>query len=168
MSTMQTTESITGAEIHPEIAMPHWATKRYLDDDDHVVVDESSFSHEDVEIEISRSHQTDGDKDYGADVSLWWDNEWPNEPTETQTLTVLPEGIPGLIAALEAARKRLALTPGDVAAAHGRHPVGVKLALQDGALHGWQDAKDGKWFVQEKCAESWALGRKCAHRDLAR
>lgn len=55
------------------------------------------------------------------------------------------------------------LTTQEVADAYRRHPVTVRIALQDGALHGRQMKTGGRWLIEEGCAEAWSLGEKCNH-----
>lgn len=45
-----------------------------------------------------------------------------------------------------------------------RHKMTVRLALQDGALHGTQDYFSGAWSVESGCADAWAAGLVCTHR----
>lgn len=52
-----------------------------------------------------------------------------------------------------------------VAEAVGRHPVTVRKALEAGDLHGTQQAKGGRWSIRVDCAEAWADGEKCVHRQ---
>lgn len=106
MSTNQTTERKPGSEHYPEVPMPHWATERYISDD--VIMDEASYTHGSVEVEISRSIAADSGRNYGENVSLWWYNNWPTEKPEPETLTVLPGGIPALIEALQSAQRKIA------------------------------------------------------------
>jgi hypothetical protein len=56
------------------------------------------------------------------------------------------------------------LTAPEVAALARRHPVTVRLALEDGSLHGTQRVKGGRWSVREDCAEAWADGLRCEHQ----
>lgn len=111
MSTNQTTQDKTGAEIHPELPMPHWATERYLSRSDAVIMDEASYTHGAIEVEILRSIAIDSGRNYGENVSLWWYNNWPTEKPEPETLTVLPGGIPALIEALQSAQRMIASAP---------------------------------------------------------
>ncbi|MFE2772251.1 hypothetical protein [Microbacterium resistens] len=57
------------------------------------------------------------------------------------------------------------LSVADVATAVGRHPVTVRKALEAGELHGTQQTKGGRWSVREDCAEAWADGELCAHKQ---
>ena len=59
------------------------------------------------------------------------------------------------------------LTVSEVAAEYRRHEVTVRIALQNGALHGSQPMARGKWLIEEACAEAWSNGEKCAHMIAA-
>lgn len=53
----------------------------------------------------------------------------------------------------------------DVPSAAGRtqrHPATVRMALQDGSLHGTFDT--GEWLVEGDCADAWSAGLLCEHR----
>ena len=103
--------SITGAHIHPEIPVPHWAELRYLDDDGREIVDERRTSRGGYEIELSRMHtfSDGGAKRHGDNVFIRFDTVWPNGGgIDPQTLTVLPHDIPELIAALQHAHDLMA------------------------------------------------------------
>lgn len=45
-----------------------------------------------------------------------------------------------------------------------RRPVTIRVALQDGSLHGTQDFLGGGWSVEAECADSWTAGLLCRHR----
>lgn len=53
----------------------------------------------------------------------------------------------------------------EVAAAVGRHPVTVRKALEAKELHGTQQVKGGRWSIREDCAEAWADGELCVHKQ---
>lgn len=57
------------------------------------------------------------------------------------------------------------LTPEEVGAAVGRHPMTVREALRAKELHGTQRTKGGRWSVREDCAEAWADGELCVHQQ---
>jgi len=57
------------------------------------------------------------------------------------------------------------LSVAEVATAVGRHPVTVRKALEAGELHGTQQTKGGRWSVREDCAEAWADGEFCVHKQ---
>ncbi len=57
------------------------------------------------------------------------------------------------------------LTTNDVAESYRRHPVTVRIALQDGSLHGRQMKPGGRWLIEESCAEAWSSGAKCEHQS---
>lgn len=59
-------------------------------------------------------------------------------------------------------------TVNEVAETYRKHPVTVRIALQDGALHGRQSVKGGRWLVQDECADAWSQGSKCPHMISAR
>lgn len=107
MSTIQTTEGVTGAEIHPEIPMPHWATERYLDDDGREVCDERDMQHGKFDIELAQMHSLTeaGIERHDENVCLWWDSVWADGTgKDREQFTVLVPDIPGLIEALQAAQ----------------------------------------------------------------
>lgn len=56
-----------------------------------------------------------------------------------------------------------AMSVEDVARAHRKHVVTVRLALSDQSLHGTQQAFTGRWIIARACAEAWAKGEKCEH-----
>lgn len=57
------------------------------------------------------------------------------------------------------------LTVDQVAEAVGRHPVTIRKALEARDLHGTQQVKGGRWSIREDCAEAWADGELCAHKQ---
>jgi hypothetical protein len=57
------------------------------------------------------------------------------------------------------------LTTSQVAVLLGRHPNTVRLALEGGMLHGTQAAVGGRWMIREDCAEAFADGIPCAHKQ---
>jgi excisionase family DNA binding protein len=58
------------------------------------------------------------------------------------------------------------LTTSEVAALLRRHPGTVRLALEDGTLHGTQMSVGGRWMVREDCAEAYADRVPCAHQQV--
>lgn len=60
------------------------------------------------------------------------------------------------------------LTTQEVAEVYRKHPVTVRIALQDGALHGRQRVTGGRWLIEAECADSWSRGVLCAHMEEAR
>ena len=59
------------------------------------------------------------------------------------------------------------LTTQEVADEYRRHPVTIRIALQDGALHGRQSKAGGRWLIDDDCAEAWSKGEKCRHAQSA-
>lgn len=57
------------------------------------------------------------------------------------------------------------LTTNEVAARYRKHPVTVRVSLQEGWLHGRQRVPGGRWLVEEACAEAWSNGEQCAHQE---
>lgn len=55
------------------------------------------------------------------------------------------------------------LTVRDVAARFQRHEVTIRIALNDGSLHGSQRRPGTSWRIDDACAESWNAGEKCPH-----
>jgi len=55
------------------------------------------------------------------------------------------------------------LTVQEVADTYRKHPVTVRIALQDGALHGRQRMTGGRWLVEAECADAWSRGVVCSH-----
>lgn len=55
------------------------------------------------------------------------------------------------------------MTTEDVALAHHKHILTVRLALSDQSLHGVQQRFTGHWLIDAPCADAWARGEKCAH-----
>ena len=48
----------------------------------------------------------------------------------------------------------------EIAAKYGRHPVTVRMSLQDGSLHATSTYPAS---VSAECADAWNEGTKCAH-----
>lgn len=46
-----------------------------------------------------------------------------------------------------------------------RHPGSVRRALEANELHGAQSVKRGRWRIRRECAEAWAAGEDCVHRQ---
>lgn len=55
------------------------------------------------------------------------------------------------------------LTVRDVAGRYKRHEVTVRIALNDGSLHGAQRKPGSSWRIDDECAEAWNRGEKCPH-----
>lgn len=43
------------------------------------------------------------------------------------------------------------------------HVVTVRLALEGGALHGYQRKRGGRWLILDDCLTAWTGGARCAH-----
>lgn len=59
------------------------------------------------------------------------------------------------------------LTVSEVSETYRKHPVTIRVALQDGDLHGRQRTAGGRWLVEAECAEAWSLGNECEHMSAA-
>lgn len=131
MSTNQTIERPIGADIHPEIPIPHWASDRYVDDDGREVCDEYSVDHGRYSIEFQRMvtlgadrypevyadvpredwppsiiESTSVTKYHAENISLRWENHWPGEDgKDREYFTVFPADIPAMIEALQLAQR---------------------------------------------------------------
>lgn len=55
------------------------------------------------------------------------------------------------------------MTVRDVADRYQRHEVTVRIALNDGSLHGSQKRPGTTWRIDEECAKAWNEGEKCPH-----
>lgn len=55
------------------------------------------------------------------------------------------------------------LTSKEVADQYRKHPVTVRISLNEGFLHGRQRVPGGRWLIEEGCAESWSNGEQCEH-----
>ena len=55
------------------------------------------------------------------------------------------------------------MTVRDVAAEYKRHEVTVRIALNDGSLHGSQRKPGASWRIDPECAAAWNEGAKCPH-----
>lgn len=92
--------STAGADIHPEIPVPHWADLRYLDDDERILVDEKETSHGEFDIQLSRLHSFSKARPepFPDDVFIRWGRG------SDSNFTVVTKDIPDLIAALQYAQ----------------------------------------------------------------
>lgn len=59
----------------------------------------------------------------------------------------------------------VSLTIPEAAARTERNAVTVRLALQDGSLHG--SYVTSEWLVEGSCADAWTAGLLCEHRIAA-
>lgn len=57
------------------------------------------------------------------------------------------------------------LTTREVSETFRRHEVTVRLALNDGSLHGEQRHAGAHWRIEEECARAWNRGEKCDHYE---
>lgn len=55
------------------------------------------------------------------------------------------------------------LTSKEVADRYRKHPVTVRVSLNEGFLHGRQRVPGGRWLIEEPCAEAWSIGEECEH-----
>lgn len=127
MFTDQTTRpTVTGAEIHPEIPMPHWTTERYLDDDGRVVMDAATFDEGAFFITANLLHAitAEGVETSVDNILLNWENMWPDGVDQEQCV-VLVDTIPALITALQNAYDAMTRAPRVV-----RRSAAVADALQ--------------------------------------
>ena len=108
-----TETTLTGAEIHPEIPMPHWATDRYLEDEGRQVIDERTTSHGNFDIELGRMYTftETGRIDHDENIDVWWRSVWSDGGIDRERLTVRLDDIPDLIAALQHARQLMTNKP---------------------------------------------------------
>lgn len=51
----------------------------------------------------------------------------------------------------------------DIAVRYKRHEVTVRIALNDGSLHGYQRKPGASWRIDDECASAWNAGEKCKH-----
>jgi Helix-turn-helix domain len=56
------------------------------------------------------------------------------------------------------------LTTAEAAVVSRRHPVTVRRALEDEALHGQQSKAGGRWLIRAECLDAWIDGVKCEHK----
>jgi excisionase family DNA binding protein len=46
----------------------------------------------------------------------------------------------------------------------GIHENTIRIALEDGTLHGFQRSKGGRWHIRRECLEAWIGGERCEHQ----
>lgn len=112
---MKTTDIVSqGADIHPEIPLPHWAAERYLDDDGRIVKDECDFTVEKFRVQLNRMHSLIGNAYITSDnnVDVWWRSVWSDgSGVDSECFTVLEADIPELISVLQRALDVLTAEP---------------------------------------------------------
>lgn len=59
----------------------------------------------------------------------------------------------------------LYLDVADCATESKKHPVTIRKALELGTLHGFQNARGGRWSVKPACLEAFVEGRLCEHQQ---
>lgn len=59
------------------------------------------------------------------------------------------------------------LTVPDAAVVARRHPVTIRIALEDKTLHGVQRVKRGRWLIEPECLDDWVNGQRCTHQLAA-
>jgi hypothetical protein len=65
------------------------------------------------------------------------------------------------------------LNSAQAAARAGRHPNTVRLAAEEGVLHGHQSGRKGRWAFKESAVDAWVQGADgrtvcgCQHLRLA-
>lgn len=110
MSTIQNTEGVIGAEIHPEIPMPGWATDRYLDDDGREVCDEHNYDDSGFDVELARMHSFGNEtvRRHDDNVMITWRSVWADGTgVDREQFTILVPDIPKLVAVLQRAQAKI-------------------------------------------------------------